>query len=94
MEMVLVKIDSNEWNYMWNWIINHPINDGIVQPEVAINEENGEMWQYMGSFRQDNKTIHEFRHRSHPSNGDRIYLKLNASDSFSDNDIEKVLSVN
>lgn len=86
--MIIVKNGSNEWNYMWDWLAEHPINESVAEPMVAVNDMNGECWQYMGSFRQDNKTIHEFRHRSHPTTGDRIYLKLNASDSFCEDDID------
>jgi hypothetical protein len=91
MEMVLIKKDSQEWNNMWDKLANHPINEGIEEPSLAINES--EAWQYMGSFRQDTRVIHEFRHRNHPKFNRREYLKFNSSETFSDDDIEKVLAV-
>jgi len=89
--MILIKRDSQEWNTMWDNLSLHPINEGYEEPSLVINE--GEAWQYMGSFRQDNKIIHEFRHRNHPKFGRREYIKFNASPSITDEDIEKVLSV-
>ena len=64
MELVLIKIDSTEWNVMWDWVAAHPINQGLDNPSVALNE--GEAWQYTGSFKQDDKIISSFRHKFHP----------------------------
>lgn len=91
MEMVLIKQDSQEWERMWDMVANHPINEGIEHPSVALI--NGEAWQYMGSFKQDNRIIHEFRHREHPKFQRREYIKFGASENITDEDIEKVLSV-
>jgi hypothetical protein len=91
MEMVLIKEGSKEWERMWDMVANHPINEGIEHPSIALN--NGEGWQYMGSFKQTNIVIHEFRHREHQKFGRREYLKFNASKDITDEDIEKVLSV-
>jgi len=65
MELVLIKIDSVEWNVMWDWVGSHPINQGIEIPSVALNE--GEAWQYTGSFKQGDKIISSFRHKNHPA---------------------------
>ena len=91
MQMVLIKRDSQEWEKMWDMVANHPINEGIEEPSLAINE--GEAWEYMGSFRQDNRIIHEFRHRFHSKFQRREYLKLNASETITDADIEKIIPV-
>lgn len=92
MEMVLIKEDSNEWNYMWDWIAAHPLNEGLEEPSLSMSEDN-EFWQYMGSFRQNNVTIHEFRHRNHPLTKRTEYLKIQNSQTMNDDDIQKVLSV-
>jgi hypothetical protein len=91
MEMILIKRDSQEWNNMWDNLAIHPINEGIEEPSVALNESEG--WQYMGSFRQDNRIIHEFRHRNHPKFQRREYVKFFASDTINDDDIEKVVQI-
>lgn len=94
MEYVLIKTDSNEWNAMWEWLAKHPLNEGLTEPMVALNEENGEAWQYMGSFRgHGGVTVHEFRHRSHPKDGERRYLKMNATSALSDADIDKSIPI-
>ncbi len=87
MELVLIEQNSQEWEYMWNWLAAHPINEGIVEPTTALN--NGEAWQYMGSFKQDDRVIQEFRHRNHPRTNSRQNLKVNASETFTTNQIQK-----
>jgi hypothetical protein len=64
MDLVLIKLDSPEWNYMWKWLADHPINDGLDEPGIV--DYKGEQWQYMGSLKQGDKIIHQFRHRNHP----------------------------
>jgi len=64
MELVLLKIGSAEWEYAWEWLANHPINEGLEDPSTATNEN--ESWMYMGSYKQKDKVISEFRHRNHP----------------------------
>lgn len=93
MEMVLIKNGSNEWNKMWETLSAHPVNEGIETPEVALNELNGEVWQYMGSFRNNGELIHEFRHRSHPKTNDRVLYKFNASSEITDEDIDKIIPI-
>lgn len=91
--MILIKEGSAEWEYMWEWLSAHPINEGQEKPYEAENPLNGEKWQYCGSFRQDQRIIHEMRHRSHPSDNERHILKLHASDNISGEDIGKELSI-
>ncbi len=91
MEMVLIKRDSAEWQYMWNWLAAHPRNVGLPDPIVAAN--NGEAWQYVGSFKQDKKVVHEFRHRSFPQDNQVLYLKVSSSPTFSDKDIQKTIPI-
>jgi len=86
MEFVLIKRDSNEWNFIWEWLKAHPINEGLEQPDVVQNED--EAWQYTGSFMNGKKAVHSLRHRFHPKTGNVVNLSLNASDSFTDDQIE------
>jgi hypothetical protein len=72
---------------MWNWLENHPINNGLDEPSLALNENEG--WQYMGSFKQGNKVIHEFRHRNHPKTNSVITLNVIASTGLTDDQIQK-----
>ena len=61
MEFILIKEGSSEWDYLWNWLGNHPINANIDSPTIALHE--GEAWQYMGSWKQGDSVIHTLRHR-------------------------------
>lgn len=64
MEAVILKQDSEDWLGAWGWLEAHPVNQGLSEPKVALNE--GEVWQYMGSYLKDGVLISDFRHRNHP----------------------------
>jgi hypothetical protein len=90
MDMILLKKDSTEWNAMWETLANHPINEGLEYPMVAYND--GEQWQYMGSYRQDDKIIHDFRHRNHPKTLDVYKITFNGN-QVPEEQIDKVIKV-
>jgi hypothetical protein len=87
MELLIFKQDSPSYNFMWNWLANHPINAGIDNPMVALNE--GEVWQNMGSFRQGDVTVTQFRHRCHPKTNERKSLSVTHPKIIPDEDIEE-----
>ena len=93
MELVLLVIDSPEWEYMWRWVAEHPINNGLAEPSVAFNDNKtwmyGETWQYMGSYKQGNKVVHSLRHRFHPLTHRVEELSLHASPDFGPEQIQK-----
>ena len=91
MDLALIKKNSPEWEYLWNWLASHPINVGLEAPSVALNE--GEAWEYMGSFKQGDRMIHSLRHRCHPKHGQRMDLHVQASDEFVEDDIHKTLKL-
>jgi hypothetical protein len=92
MEMIIVKDESTTWNDMWDWVANHPLNEGIDEPTVAINTTDGECWQYMGSFKSnDGRVVSEFRHRNHPIDNERHYIKY--AHTVPNEDIERALPV-
>jgi len=91
MELIFVKQDSTEWEYIWDFVAKHPINEGLEEPKIALNE--GEAWQYMGSFKNKNRLIHEFRHRYHPNTQNVYNLTFNGSDSFTDEQIDKTIKI-
>lgn len=86
MEFVLIKINSPEWETMWNWVAAHPINQGIDDPSTALNE--GESWQYMGSYKQGTKVISSFRHRIHPTTNNLALLNYSHVD-FNTESVER-----
>jgi hypothetical protein len=91
MEMVLIKVGSPEWEYMWNWLASNPINEGLKTPSIALNEN--EAWQYKGSFKQGERMVHSFTHLCHPRHGQRVDLHVQASNEITEDDIHKTLNV-
>lgn len=85
MELIVIKKDSPEWEYMWNWLADHPYNKELAEPMIALNEN--EAWQYMGSFKLKERIIHEFRHRNHPITKDVLELKVTASPNMNEESI-------
>lgn len=89
MEFVLLKIGSPEWELMWEWLTTHPINKGLAEPSVALNEN--EAWQYVGTYKKGNIGISDLRHRHHPLTG-RVEL-LSFKHEINDESIEKKFRV-
>ena len=84
MDLILLKLESNELQYIWEYIENHPINEGIEDPTRTLN--NGHGWAYMGSFMQGNKVIHQIQHKCHPTTNAIRTICLRASDRFNPNE--------
>jgi hypothetical protein len=91
MELIFVKQDSTEWEYIWDFVAKHPINEGLEEPRTALNE--GQEWQYMGTYKNKNKLIHEFRHLFHPRTNNVYKITFNGSETFSDDQIEKEIRI-
>ena len=91
MELVLIEHGSPEWDFIWNWLAAHPINKDIEQPTIAQN--GTEAWQYMGSFKQGKRVIHELRHRNHPTTKSLQSLKVSASPEFTQEQINKTFKL-
>ena len=87
MELVLVKIDSSEWDFMWAWLDKHPLNEGLTEPSIALHE--GEMWAYMGSYKQKERIVHTFRHRKHPTTQKLEEISVQASAHMNLSQIQK-----
>lgn len=87
MELVLIKIGSTEWEYILNWVENHPLNKGLENPRTALN--NGEEWQYMGSFKNKERVIHSLRHLNHPVTESVQNISVQCSDGFNDEQIHR-----
>lgn len=91
MELVLIKQGTSEWNWMWEWLAVHPLNEGIEEPSIATN--NGESWQYMGSFQQGIRVLHTFRHRQHPRYNKVETVSVSASKTLTSDQIEKTFKL-
>ena len=62
-----------EWDHAWVSLGAHLLNKGIDDPCASYNQ--GETWQYMGTVNR----CHEFRHRMHPTTGNREVVRLPVS---------------
>lgn len=80
MDVLFIKREQPEWNYMWNLMAKHRLNEGLEEPTVA--HFNYEGWQYMDTSVYDGQLAHCFRHRCHPKTQRREYLRLSVSDSL------------
>lgn len=88
MELVIIKRGCSEWDYMWNWLASHPMNQSLPEPAVCQNQN--EAWEYMGTYRKSNgEAVHEFRHLNHPVTDNIMTLVVRASELVSDEMIEK-----
>ena len=89
MELILITPESSEWEYIWNWLENHPINKDLPDPSEALN--NNHKWEYYGSLRQDKDVIHLLRHNHHPVTNNVLELKLKASGELDLTQIKKTI---
>ncbi len=82
LDFILIDQSSTEWEYLWDWISKHPINEGLENPTLAFND--GEGWEYTGSFTNGTEYIHSCRHRLHPVTNNVQYLSLRGSKDMND----------
>lgn len=85
MEFVLIKTDCPEWKFIYQWLSDHPLNTNLPEPTIALNEN--EYWQYMGTFKHNDKAIHSFRHLNHPYTHRVESISVNASIAFNEDSI-------
>ncbi|MGV2830755.1 hypothetical protein [Myxosarcina sp. GI1(2024)] len=70
--MTAMWLDKSEMPYLWE----------VIWSELAsregdrVCENQGEIWQYMGSKLENDRVIHTFRHRYHPKTLNRQYLHI------------------
>lgn len=86
MEWILISPNTTEWSYIWDYVAKHPLNEGLADPD-APNED--QKWQYIGSFMEKDKVIHELRHRTHPVTNKAEYLRFMASPDLTPDQICK-----
>ncbi len=79
-EVLFIKPEHPEWEYMWALVAQHPLNEGVEEPTVA--DFSYECWQYMDTSLYGGELKHCFRHRCHPNTHCREYLHLPVSESL------------
>jgi len=67
-QLISIEPKQDGWEIMWAELIK--------LEGSATCENNGEIWQYMGSKIEDQLITHTFRHRSHPLTNDYQYRKI------------------
>ena len=85
MDFVILKDGSPTWEYIWDELAKNPINDGLENRSIAMND--GEAWQYMGTIEYGNKFLTDFRHRKHPYNSLPKYITIEHPDGIPSEDI-------
>lgn len=87
-ELILLKLNSEELKYVWSYLAEHPLNQGIENPTSSLND--GQEWMYMGTFTDGNRYLHQVRHRNHPKCQCVKSISLEASKDFNpETDIQK-----
>jgi hypothetical protein len=90
MKLVLLKPNSIEWDFAWDWLAAHPLNEGYEDPSTVMNNNFG--WEYMGSYwNGSDKLISEFRHRNHPRTGQVQKLSIQHTE-FNKESFEKIIN--
>lgn len=87
MDFIVIDTQSTEWNYMWDWLSNHPLNSDLMDPKEADN--NGIKWEYIGSYMQGARIIHELAHQKHPKTQAILKVSVEASKDFKSEHIAK-----
>jgi hypothetical protein len=77
--LAAVQRDTAEWDYMWERLGQHSLNQDQERPTSCLHQDSHEVWQYMGSAYADGRWSHQFRHRFHPATGQREYVNVPAS---------------
>lgn len=90
--MISIKPESSEWERMWNWVADHPINKGLSEPSVAMSKDN-KTWRYVDSFRNKNETVHQFIHENHPITNKAESICLISREVISDDEIQRSVQV-
>lgn len=80
MDFVVIDTNSQEWQYIWDWLSNHPINEGLEEPKEADNQ--GAKWEYIGSYMLGTSIIHEFLHQMHPKTQGLMKVSVEGSKDF------------
>jgi hypothetical protein len=88
MEYIVLKQESPSWEWCWNWLNDNPINAGITDPSIALNDGNA--WEYMGTVRNKGIAISSFKHNSHPFDNEQKNISVQHLDAIPNEDIELI----
>jgi hypothetical protein len=76
-QLALLTSKDPEWGSAWNHF-----------PDKE-EENNYQVWQYMNSLyiEEEQRWVHEFRHRCHPSTNDRMIRRIPATENWQPTEI-------
>lgn len=74
-----VRRRSREWHAAWKGLAAQSGDADYT----AMNPIDGQIWQYMGSWKRAGRWEHTFRHRNHPPENKWIYLAVLATPRWS-----------
>lgn len=77
--------DPLEWDHAWQQLATRT---GDADKEAC--DEEGQCWQFMGSYGGDRGWVHEFRHRNHPVLRGRWYVSVPATRGWQPPSVRKV----
>lgn len=72
------RADTREWRYAWRRLKALTADKDLE----ALDEETGEVWQYMGVGSFEGTWVHSFRHRHHPILKRRWYVNVPVTTKF------------
>jgi hypothetical protein len=79
-EWAIMTRDGEEWQRAWAALSRATVNRFVEgDKRAAPCPKTGESWQYMGTSLRDGEWVHDFRHRHHPSHGERLVCRVGAS---------------
>ena len=77
----IIKIDSPEWDYMWEELGKQDINKENEYPTLCFHNLEG--WEYMDTSWYGITLQHCFRHRCHPKQPDEYtYITIPVSENL------------
>ncbi|MHB8874432.1 MAG: hypothetical protein ACYC8T_12160 [Myxococcaceae bacterium] len=76
--MAMLRRNEREWRLAWE-ALAAVSGDADFMGE---DPESGEFWQYMDSTPVHDSWVHEFRHRWHPREQRRWYVRIPASTTW------------
>jgi len=76
-ETILLEAGTPAWDAAWAMLAAEIVKQGLGDGgDLAQEHSHGEVWQYLSSFREGELVRHQFRHRQHPANGQRLLWTL------------------
>jgi len=77
---VVYQPADTQWPALWAALGRRIVAEGLGDGSDLEQQHDGEAWQYLGSIVADDRSRHSFRHRDHPSTGERVAFDLSTKE--------------